>query len=92
MRKPKSRLTGLTLLVGTLGLTWALAGCGSGNPNEREYFEHTPPGVPSDHPGESVAQRKARLRSPTKQELQAEARRKAAEAKAAGTADARKSP
>jgi len=92
MRMPRSRLAGLPLLVGGLGLTLALAGCGSGNPNEREYFEHTPPGVPSDHPGESVAERKARLRSPTKQELKAEARRKAAEAQAAGTTDAGKSP
>ena len=81
---PRSYSSRRPLLVGSLGLMWALAGCGSGNPNEREFFQHAPPGVPAENPNESVAQRKARMRSPTKQELTAEARRKAAEAKAAG--------
>jgi hypothetical protein len=83
---PKSRLAGPLLLAGSLGLTLGLPGCGSSNPNEREYSEHAPPGVPSENPNESVAQRKARTRTASKQEMAAEAREKAAAAKKSGNA------
>ncbi len=82
-----SRLAIFFLLICGAGLMPGLSGCGSGNPNEREYSEHAPPGLPSENPNESVAQRKARTRTASKQELKAEARNKAAEAKAAKKAD-----
>ena len=39
------------LLLGSMTLMSSLAGCGSGNPNEREFFEHAPP-RDSDRPSE----------------------------------------
>jgi hypothetical protein len=85
MSTPKSRLSAGLPLIWGLGLAFALSGCGSGNPNEREYSEHAPPGVPSEFPNESVAQRKARTRTESKQE-------KAAEARAAKKAGGAKTP
>ena len=62
------------LLTGSLILTSNLVGCGSGNPNEKEYFAHTPPGKPPENPNESNSERRARTRNVPKQVAAAEAR------------------
>jgi hypothetical protein len=66
------------LMALSCGLTLSVAGCGSGNPNEKEFLDSAPPGKPSEFPDETVAQRKERTRSKTKKEM--------AEAKGTGTA------
>jgi hypothetical protein len=71
------------LLFGSLILTSNLVGCGSGNPNEKEYFAHTPPGKPPENPNESNSERRARTRNVPKQVAAAEARNEAAAKKAA---------
>jgi hypothetical protein len=76
-------LTGLAILGSTAMLV--CLGCG-GNDNEREFARTAAPGLPSDHPGESVAERKARTRIVTKSEQKIEARNKAAAEKKAAEA------
>lgn len=51
-------------------------GCG-GNSNEAEFARTAPPGIPSENPNESVAERRSRTRRVTKQEEKIEARNKA---------------
>jgi hypothetical protein len=71
----------LTALM--LCMVVASFGC-SGNSNEAEFGRTAPPGIPSEHPNESVADRRARTRIVSKQEQKIEARNKAiAEKKAA---------
>jgi hypothetical protein len=65
------------LLTGSLILTSNLVGCGSGNPNEKEYFAHTPPGKPPENPDESNSARRARTRNVPKQVATVEARNEA---------------
>ena len=83
MSRPRSTRAGFLRLIAGMTLATNLVGCGSGNPNEREFFEHAPPGLPTDHPNETYAERRERTRTRTKQELAAEAKNKAAEAKKA---------
>ena len=66
-----------------MALATNIAGCGSGNPNEKEYFAHTPPGVPPENPNETNAERRARTRNVPKQIAVVEARNEAAAKKAA---------
>jgi len=80
MSTTKSGLLGIYLLTLSLGLTLCVPGCGSGNPNEREFLNNAPPGTPSEFPNESVAQRKARTRSLSKPEKEIEARNQKAQA------------
>jgi hypothetical protein len=78
MRPTKAQIAGL-LLIGGLGVTIGVAGCGSGNPNEREYMATAPPGQPPDDPDDQkVAHRRERTRGPSKQVEQAEKRKAAA--------------
>jgi hypothetical protein len=63
MKAMKCGLAGLLLAAGGLGLT----GCG-GNPNEKEYAEHAPPGKPFEDPNDSkVSYRRARTLNVPKQ-------------------------
>ena len=55
-------LVGPVLIAAGLGLS----GCGNSNPNEREFLQNAPPGQPSEFPGESVAERKARTKGESK--------------------------
>jgi hypothetical protein len=65
------------------GLMLVSSGCG-GNDNEREFARTAAPGIPSDRPNESFADRRARTRIVTKSEQKLEDRNKvAAEKKAA---------
>jgi hypothetical protein len=57
-------------------------GCG-GNSNEAEFARTAPPGVMSENPNESVAERRSRTRIVTKSEQKLEARNKAAAEKRA---------
>jgi hypothetical protein len=66
------------LCMATLGLP-LVAGC-SGNPNEDEFLKTAPPGLKSEFPNESYAERRERTRTKTSRELQAEAKKKGAEA------------
>ena len=59
-------------------------GCGGANENERENARTAAPGIPSENPNESFAERRARTRVPSKQEKKIEQRNAAAEKKAAG--------
>jgi hypothetical protein len=52
------------ILAGSTMLT-LVVGCSS-NPNEVEFAKSAPPGVPSEFPNESVAQRKSRTLGPSK--------------------------
>ena len=70
LKSPRPRAL---LLFGSLILTSNLVGCGSGNPNEKEYFAHTPPGKPPENPNESNSERRARTRNVPKQVAIAEA-------------------
>jgi hypothetical protein len=68
MKISKRRLAVLFLLVWNLGLTLGLPGCGSGNPNEKEYLATAPPGKPPDDPDDSkVAHRRERTRAKSKE-------------------------
>jgi hypothetical protein len=72
-----------SLLVAAGGL--ALAGCGSGNPNEREYLQTAPPGKPPDDPeDQKVAHRRERTRNVSKEIQKIEARNQGAAAKTKG--------
>jgi hypothetical protein len=73
MNMPKTRGVRLGVMVLAINLTFSLSGCG-GNPNEAEFFKSAPPGVPSEFPNESVAQRKERTRAVPKQVKQIEER------------------
>jgi hypothetical protein len=74
----KCGLAGLLLAAGSLGL----AGCG-GNPNEKEYAEHAPPGKPFEDPNDSkVSYRRERTRNVSKQVQAIEARNQAGTKKA----------
>ncbi len=87
MSIPRSSRVRTLLLLGGMALSWNPVGCGSSNPNEHEFLT-APPGMPPDHPNESFAERRERTRNLTKQELAAEAKNKAAEAKKAAGSDA----
>ncbi len=77
-----SRLAGLILLVFSLGFALGLPGCGSGNPNEREFLATAPPGKPSDDPEDSkVSHRRERTRNVAPQVAKIEARNQGATAK-----------
>lgn len=66
-----------------LGLAPGLAGCGSGNSNEREYAQHAPPGKPPDDPNDQkVSYRRERTRNVSDKVKAIEARGQAAAKKA----------
>ena len=74
----KSHRVKTLLLFGILALALNHMGCGMGNPNEKEYFAHTPPGKPPENPNETNSERRARTRNIPKQIAKIEARNKAA--------------
>jgi hypothetical protein len=51
------------LFVGALAFAPPLTGCGSSNPNEREFLNSAPPGKPPDNPNETVSERRSRTQS-----------------------------
>jgi hypothetical protein len=61
-------LAGRLLLAWSLGLMLGLTGCGSGNPNEREFLSSAPPGQPPDDPNDQkVSYRRERTRATSKE-------------------------
>ena len=52
-----------SLVVGALAVVRPLPGCGSSNPNEREFLESAPPGKPPENPDEKVSQRRSRTQN-----------------------------
>lgn len=60
----------------------SLPGCSS-NPNEAENARTMAPGIPSDHPNESFADRRARTRTLSKQSQQIQERNESVGKKAA---------
>jgi hypothetical protein len=81
----RSRRSLALLLAGSMALTASLAGCEPGNPNEAEYFKHTPPGKPPENPDESNSARRARTQRVAKQITAIEARTKPAPPKGGET-------
>jgi hypothetical protein len=81
MNHRKTRLSAQALASLLLCVAPGL-GCG-GNSNEAEFARTAPPGIPSENPNETVAERRARTRIVTKQEQKLEARNKAAAEKRA---------
>jgi len=59
----KSRWLGGYLIFLSCALPMAAGGCGSSNPNEKEFLESAPPGKPSEFPNESFSERRQRTKS-----------------------------
>lgn len=81
-RSPRARAA---FVLGGLILAGTAAGCGSGNPNEKE-LSNAPPGKQTGDPNESFADRRGRTRNVSKQLAKIEARNEDAAKKKAAAA------
>lgn len=76
MTKLTSRLATALLVLSGVVLSTVVPGCFQED-NDREFRRTTKPGIPSEFPDESVAQRKERLRTKTRIDEKIEKRAKA---------------